>query len=71
MTVAELTPGQRVRIVDAPTSISVLQAGRQGEYLGPHLVEEGLVYVALDSGSHLVPNVQVLLRPHDLQEVPS
>lgn len=68
-TITQFTPGDRVRIVEQPRSITPLQAGRQGTYLGPHLVQDGLVYVALDSGSHFVADVQVMLRDFDLEAV--
>lgn len=61
--------GQRVRIVDSPSSITDLQAGREGVYLGPHARVDGLVDVGLDSGSFLAPAVRVTLRPHDLEAV--
>lgn len=68
-TITEFTPGQTVRIVEQPRSITPLQAGKQGTYLGPHLVEDGLVWVALFSGCGSVPDAKVLLRAFDLEEV--
>lgn len=66
---AGFTPGDRVRIVDQPRSITPLQAGRHGTFLGPQLVDDSLVYVALDSGSHWVADVQIMLRAFDLEAV--
>lgn len=66
------TRGQRVRIVDEPTSITRLQAGREGQYLGPTFLRgrplEDTVTVVLDSGIAAFDS-QVILSPRDLEPV--